>query len=257
VLLFSHVAAAGVAILRVASAAIVLLAWRRPRLRRGVRGWLLVAGFGAALASMNLAFYEAIDRIPVGTAVAIEFAGPVTVAALGSRRARDWLALVIAAAGVVLVADVHVSRGGTGVALALLAALFWALYIVLGHRVARAGDGVDALAVAMVIGALVISPLAAPSAAPAFHSVLLLGAVVGVGLLSSVVPYALDQVALQRMPRHRYALTLALLPATAAVVGTVVLGQLPTAGEAIGIVLVMASLALTQGAGQPAGERGR
>jgi inner membrane transporter RhtA len=232
--------------LRVASAAIVLLAWRRPMLRRPPRAWLLVAAFGAALAGMNLTFYLAIDRIPVGTAVAIEFAGPITVAALGSRRRRDFAALLVAAAGVVLVADVHVTHHAAGVAFALVAALLWSLYIVLGQRVALAGQGTDSLAIAMAIGAIVIAPLAASRAAPAFHDGLLLAAVLGVGLLSSVVPYAIDQLTLRRLPRHRFALTLAVFPATAAIVGSIVLGQLPSIGEVAGIALVCTAIALTQ-----------
>ena len=245
VLLFARVAASGVAWMRVLSAAVVLLAWRRPALRRGRRSWWLLVAFGTTLAAMNLCFYEAISRIPVGSAVAVEFAGPVTVAALGSRRRQDWLALGIAVAGVLLVADVHLSHRGEGVALAGLAGVLWAGYIVLGARVARAhGAGVDALALAMAAGALAIAPFGAVPAAKVFTNPPLLAAVIGVGLLSSVVPYGLDQVAMRRMPRHRYALTLALLPATAAVVGAVVLGQLPGGLELLGIALVMASLVI-------------
>jgi inner membrane transporter RhtA len=214
VLLFGRIDAAGVTLLRVASAALLLVAWRRPRLPAlGSRRWLLLAAFGAALAFMNLTFYLAIARIPVGTAVAIEFAGPVAVAAIGSRRALDWAALAIGVGGVALVAGTHYSHDSTGIALALLAAVCWAAYIVLGHRVA---------------------------------------AVIGIGLLSSVVPYALDQLTMRRLPRHRFALTLALLPATAAVIGSVVLGQTPSVEEVLGIVLVMAAILVTQGARQEA-----
>jgi inner membrane transporter RhtA len=251
VLLFGRIDAAGVTLLRVASAALLLVAWRRPRLPAlGSRRWLLLAAFGAALAFMNLAFYLAIARIPVGTAVAIEFAGPVAVAAIGSRRARDWAALAIGVGGVVLVAGTHYSHDSTGIALALLAAVCWAAYIVLGHRVAAAGGGFDSLALAMVLGTAAIAPLAAAKTAPAFGDPLLLAAVIGIGLLSSVVPYALDQLTMRRLPRHRFALTLALLPATAAVIGTVVLGQMPSVEEVFGIALVMAAILVTQGAPQ-------
>jgi inner membrane transporter RhtA len=258
VLLFDRVAAAGMALLRVASAAVVLLIWRRPKLERTPRQWPLIAAFGTSLALLNLTFYLAIARVPVGTAVAIEFAGPVAVAAFGSRRARDWLALTTGVAGVLLVADAHFSHHGAGVALALLAGVFWAAYIVLGHRVAGAGAGVDSLALAMLVGALAIAPFTAAKAGPAFSDPLLLAAALGVGLLSSVVPYAIDQFTLRRLARHRFALTLAVLPATAAVIGSIVLGQLPTVGEVCGIVLVMAAIVLTQGTQEPdpSGESG-
>lgn len=251
VLLFDRVAAAGVALLRVAGAALVLLIWRRPRFERTRRQWLLTAAFGIALALMNLTFYLAIARVPVGTAVAIEFAGPVAVAAFGSRRPRDWVALATGVAGVLLVADARLSHHGAGVALALLAGVFWAAYIVLGHRVAGAGGGVDSLALAMVVGALAIAPFSAAKAGPAFRDPLLLAAVLGVGLLSSVVPYAIDQFTLRRLARQRFALTLAVLPATAAVIGSIVLGQLPTLGEVFGIALVMAAIVLTQSTQAP------
>ena len=240
VLLFASVPAAGVAWLRVVSAAGVLGAWRRPR---GVWSPLVLA-FGTALAGMNLAFYLAIDRLPLGTAVAIEFLGPVAVAALGSRRPRDLAALGTALAGVLLVADVRLEGEPLGVALALLAGALWALYIVLGARVAAAGLGVDGLAAAMVLGAVAIAPLAAWQAADAFADPLLLGACLGVGLLSSVVPYGLDQLALRRIPRDRFALLLALLPATAVLVGAVVLGQTPKGTEAVGIALVVVAVSV-------------
>ncbi len=258
-LLFPHIDPGGVAALRVASAAVALVLWRRPTWTRSRREWALLGGFGVALAGMNLTFYLAIDRIPVGTAVAIEFAGPVTVAALGSRRRRDWLALAAAAAGVVLLSGAHIGHDAGGVAFAALAGVLWASYIVLGHRVAAradaTADGLDALASAMVVGAVAIAPVGIVSIAPALPDPALLAAAVGVGLMSSVVPYAIDQVTLRRMPRHRFALTLALLPATAAVVGSIVLGQLPTAVEAVGIALVTLSVALTSGALVPRGRR--
>src|ERR671916_871585 len=156
VLLFASVPAAGVAWLRVVAAAAVLVAWRQPWRTRWTGPRLgLVAAFGIALALMNLSFYLAIDRLPLGTAVAIEFAGPIAVAALGSRSRRDLLALVLAAAGVLALADVHLTGSPGGFALALAAGAFWAAYIVLGHRVA-ADPGMrprDGLALAMLIGA--------------------------------------------------------------------------------------------------------
>jgi inner membrane transporter RhtA len=247
VLLFDDVPAAGVAWLRVLVAAVALVAWRRPwRSTWTRRRAVLVALFGAALAGMNLSFYLAIDRLPLGTAVAIEFCGPIAVVALGSRTRRDLLALALAALGVLALADVHISGSPGGVGLAALSGAFWAAYIVLGHRVA-AEAGIrpqDGLAAAMALGAVAFAPALAPIAAPAFGDLGLLAACVAVGLSSSVVPYALEQVAMRRLARARFALLLALLPATAAIVGAVVLGQVPGPLEAAGIALVVAASGL-------------
>ena len=245
--LFASVTASGVAWLRVVSAAVVLVAWRRP----WRSAWTapqagLVAAFGAALALMNLCFYLAIARLPLGTAVAIEFTGPIAVAAMGSRTRRDAGALALAALGVLALADVHFSGEPAGVALALAAGAFWACYIVLGHRVAAA-PGIrpqDGLAAGMAVGALALAPALAGPATPALTDPALLAACIAVGLASSVVPYALEQLAMRRLPRARFALLLSLLPATAAVVGAIVLGQIPTLLEATGIALVVAASSL-------------
>jgi len=247
VLLFDRVPASGVAWLRVVSAAVALIAWRRPWLSSwNARRIGLVAAFGCTLGLMNLTFYLAIDRLPLGTAVAIEFAGPIAVAALGSRTRRDALALALAVAGVLLLADVHLAGEPAGVALALAAGVLWALYIVLGHRVAAepAIRPQDGLAAAMAIGAVVLAPALVSRAAPAFDDAALLAACLGVGLASSVVPYGLEQLAMRRLPRARFALLLSLLPATAAVMGAVILGQVPTVAEVVGIALVVVASSL-------------
>jgi inner membrane transporter RhtA len=241
VLLFASVPAAGVSWLRALSAAVALVAWRRPwRTRWTARRLALVGAFGTALACMNLAFYLAIDRLPLGTAVAIEFTGPVAVAALGSRTRRDLLALALAVAGVLLLADVHLSGEPLGVVLALLAGALWAAYIVLGHRVASdpAIRPQDGLATGMALGALVLAPFLVSEAVPGLTDAGLLAACIAVGISSSVVPYVLEQIAMRRLPRARFALLLALLPATAAIVGAIVLGQVPGVLEATGILLV-------------------
>jgi inner membrane transporter RhtA len=247
VLLFASVPAAGVAWLRVVAAAAVLVAWRRPWQTSWTapRLWL-TAAFGVALALMNLAFYLAIDRLPLGTAVAIEFVGPIAVAALGSRTRRDGAALALATAGVLALADVHLTGSPGGFALALAAGGLWALYVVLGHRVA-ADPGLrprDGLALAMAIGALVLAPALVTSAVPALVSPLLLAACLAVGVASSVVPYALEQIAMRRLPRARFALLLALLPATATGVGALILGQVPGRLESAGIALVVIAASL-------------
>lgn len=245
--LFADATPAGVAWLRCLGAAVVLLAWRRPG-RAAWRGRpLLLAGtFGVVTAGMNVLFYEAIHRLPLGTAVALEFAGPVAVAALGSRGRRDIAALLMVAAGVLLIADVQLSGQPLGVMFALLAAAAWAGYIVLGKRVALADSGVsgfDSLAVGFAVATVVLSPLALGTGrvwgAP---DLLLLG--IGVGVLSTVVPYTLDQVVLRRVGRASFALLLALLPVTATMIGLIVLGQVPSMMESLGILAVVIGVAL-------------
>ncbi len=250
VLLFAQVPPSGVAWLRLVGAAVVLASWRRPP-RAAWRGrrLLLTGAFGLVTALMNVAFYEAVARLPLGTAVAVEFVGPVAVAALGPRSARDRVALALVALGVVAIADVRLAGSPAGVAFALAAAALWAGYIVLGTRVSRTagapGDALDDLTVGFVVAAVVLSPLAA-LAAPALGDPTLLLLGVGVGVASSVVPYALDQVVLRRLGRARFALLLALLPLTATAIGLLVLGQLPTPIEAAGIAMVIVGVAATR-----------
>ncbi len=244
VLLFEKVPAAGVAWLRVVASAAVLVLWRRPWHTEWTAPRVkLVTAFGLVLAAMNVTFYLAIDRLPLGTAVAIEFCGPIAVAALGSRTRRDVAALALATIGVLALADVHLAGSPGGLAFAVAAGVAWAGYIVLGHRIA-ADEGIrpqDGLALGMAIGALGFAPALVVSAVPALVSPALLAACLAVGVLSSAVPYALEQVAMRRLARARFALLLALLPATAAIVGAVILGQVPGLVEAGGIALVVAA----------------
>jgi len=257
--LFAVVPAAGVAWLRLVVAAAVLLAWRRPwRLSWSRRELALVAAFGTALGLMNVTFYLAIDHLPLGTAVAIEFVGPVAVAAITGSGWRERSGIALAAVGVVLLAGVTLQAGGPqarlGLVAILAAATFWAAYILLGRRVAVAGDGVTRLSVAMAAGALVLAPFLASRGAPVLGSWSLVAAVVGVALLSSVVPYALDQVVLRRVSAATFAVLLALLPATAAVVGALVLRQWPHGLDVIGLLLVSAAIVLTSVGQRPAVE---
>nr|WP_214370818.1 EamA family transporter [Pseudonocardia sp. H11422] len=245
--LFDLLSPAAVAVLRIFGAALVLIGWRRPgRLAWRGRRLARAVAFGLATALMNIAFYEAIARLPLGTAVAIEFCGPVAVAALASRRPRDVAAVVLAAVGVLLIADVRWSGSPSGVLWALAAAAMWAAYIVLGKRVASGGNGVDDMAVGFAVAAVVLSPLLLVGgevfSVLADPTVLLLA--VGVGVLSSVVPYVLDQVVLRRVGQARFAVLLALLPATATVVGLIALGQVPGPVEAAGIAAVVVAVAL-------------
>jgi inner membrane transporter RhtA len=258
VFLFETTDPAAVAWLRAAAAAVALLAWRRPWRTRWTRRSIAAAGgFGVVTVAMNVTFFEAIARIPLGTAVAIEFLGPVAVAVLGSRRRRDLVAVLLAVVGVVLVAGVQLGVNLAGVGFALLAAALWAGYVLLGKRVADAGSGLDSLAVGMTVAAVVLAApllfaqLTSDASVFADPHVWALGAAVGV--LSTAVPYGLDQVVLRRMGRARFALLLALLPATAAVVGAVALAQRPTSAEVAGIALVMAALVVSAERGDTVG----
>jgi inner membrane transporter RhtA len=249
VLLFAHVEVLGVAWLRIASAALIFAAWRKPWrafAALDVRGRRLLVAWGAVLAVMNCVFYSAIDRLPLGTVAAIEFLPVIVLAAIGMRTGRNLVALAMAVAGVYLLTDVVLAGEPLGVALAAVNALLFALYIVLGARVAErgAGAGIDGLAAAMLIAALVVTPIGGWAVAPALTDPVAIAAGVGVGVSSSVIPYVCDQLALARMSRATYALMVSLLPATATVIGIIVLGQLPTAVEIAGVALVVSAVAL-------------
>lgn len=255
--LFDVLPAPAVAWLRIVLAAVLLLAWRRPWRRRWTArelGW--AAAFGICLAGMNIAFYVAIVHLPLGTAVAIEFVGPVVVAAVVGRGWRERWGIVLAAAGVVLLAGATLRVGGPGAGVGLVAVLvaaaLWAGYVVLGRRAALGGDGVTTLAVAMAFGAVVFAPFLLVPSAPVLGSWSLVGAVLVVAALSSVVPYALDQVVLRRVGAAVFAVLLALLPATATVVGAVVLRQLPGPLDLVGLALVSGAIALTARRPRPA-----
>ena len=197
--------------------------------------------FGLVTIGMNIAIYEAISRIPLGTAVAIEFLGPTAVAALGSRRRRDLAAVGLASAGVLLLAGVEFDANLTGVLFALVSAAMWAGYILVGKRVADTGDGLDSLAVGMSLAAVVLAPAILVPQARIDASVFadsrtwLLG--LCIGLLSTAIPYALDQLVLVQIGSAKFALLLALLPVTATLIGVVVLRQIPTLLEITGIAL--------------------
>src|SRR3954467_7286587 len=198
VLLFARIDALGVAWLRIASAAVVFAAWRRPwrmatRLDRSGRRLLLA--WGAVLAVMNCCFYLAIDRLPLGTVAAIEFLPVIVLAALGARTARNIVALVLAVAGVYVLTGVHLAGHPIGLAFAFANAVLFAAYIVLADRATTLG-GVDALALAMLAAAVAVTPVAGAAAAPALGDPAALLAGAGVGLSSSVLPYVTDQLAL-------------------------------------------------------------
>jgi inner membrane transporter RhtA len=250
VLLFARVPVLGVAWLRIASAALVFALWRRPW--RALREPLVLA-WGATLAAMNCCFYEAIARLPLGTVAAIEFLPVIALAALGTRSARNSLALALAVGGVALLSDVQLSGSPLGFAFALANAALFALYIVLAHRASRhrAMTGLSGLGAAMLVAFVLVTPAGGWQVLPVLGTPLVLLAGVGVGISSSVIPYVTDQLAMARLSRATYSLMVALLPATAVVVGVIVLGQVPGPAELLAVALVIAGVAVHQDAGAP------
>ncbi len=249
VLLFARVEPLGVAWLRIASAAAVFALWRRPW--RALTGsgrtvWPLVGSLGAVLAVMNACFYLAIDRLPLGTVAAIEFLPVIVLAALGARSRRNLAALALAVAGVYALVDVRIAGQPLGIAFAFANAVLFAGYIVLAHRVARCREltRIDGLAAAMLVAVVIVTPIGGAGVAPALLDPVALAAGVGVGVASSVIPYVFDQLAMARLSRATYSLMVSLLPATATVIGIVVLAQIPNLIEVAGVALVVCGVAL-------------
>jgi inner membrane transporter RhtA len=252
VLLFARVDVLGVAWLRIASAAIVFAIWRKPwriwgnldtHARYTVAAWALV------LAVMNSCFYVAIDRLPLSTVAAIEFVGPIALAVLGVRSRRNAAALVLAVIGVYLLTDIRIVGEPIGFAFAFANAALFTMYIVLGHRAAGRGaaSGIDVLGLSMLMAAVVATPLGLWDGGTAIFDFVAISAGVGVGVSSSVIPYVSDQLALARLSRATYALFVSLLPATATVIGVVVLRQIPSLVELAGVGLVVLGVAVHQG----------
>lgn len=249
VLLFTRLEVAGVAWLRIAAAAIVLCLWRRPwrlapQLSRS--HIVLLAGMGLTMAVMNLVFYYAIGRIPLAVVSAIECLGPVGLAAWGARSLRNAVAVSVAATGAMLLTGARLVGDPMGVAFAFANAALFTGYIVLGHRLVResVGHPIDRLAIAMAFALVFVTPMGLLAVAPALRDARLLAAAIGVGICSSVIPYICDQRAMARLPRSSFALLLLMIPATAALIGALVLRQFPSLNEMIGIVLIVGALAL-------------
>ena len=239
--LFDELGPAGAAFLRLAFAAIILWAIWRPRLAGDLR---LAGAFGVALGLMNWSFYEAIDRIPLAVAVTIEFAGPLLVAVIGSRRPLDVVWVALAAAGIVLL----VGPGGgsvdpVGVGFALVAAVCWMAYIYLSKRTGAAFPGGSGLAIAMAVGALIVLPAGVIQADGALVEPDLLGSALVVALLSSVLPYSLELEALRRLPEAVFGVLMSLDPAIAALVGFVALDQDLGARDLVAIAMVVVASA--------------
>src|SRR5947199_2690308 len=247
VLLFARVDVLGVAWLRIASAAVVFAVWKRPwRLFAGLetRERRTVIALGFVLAIMNVCFYLAIDRLPLATVGTIEFLGPIALAAFGVRTMRNLSALLLACGGVFLLTSVRISGEPIGYIFAFANCALFVFYILLGHRIAATGGraGIERLAMAMVIASIVVTPIGLRSATGALLDPKILLAGAGVGICSSVIPYICDQFAMARLSKATFALMLSLLPATACLVGIVVLRQVPSLSELTGVGAVIAGV---------------
>ena len=255
-LLFGRVDVLGVTWLRIASAAAVFAAWRRPwRLWRSMsrETRFTLVQLGVVLAAMNALFYLAIARLPLGTVGAIEFLGPLGLAALGVRSRRNVLALGLAVGGVYLLTDIRIAGEPLGFVFAFANAALFVAYVVLGHRISEreGGAGIDRLGLAMLAAAVAITPVGFAGALPTLLEPALLLAGIGVGICSSVIPYVTDQLAMARLDRSTFALMLSILPATAALIGALVLGQIPSSVEVVGVVLVVFGVAVHEMAEEP------
>jgi inner membrane transporter RhtA len=254
--LFGRVGPAGTVFMRGAFAALILLAVAHRDVRRLTRADLRdVFLFGVTLAAMNLCFYEAIDRLPLGVAVTFEFSGPLAVAVFGSRRRKDLIWAALAGAGIVLLSG---DFGGAsidllGAVLALAAGAFWAAYILLSARIGGRSEGLGGLAVAMAISGLVLAPFGLAQGAAEMGSASVLARGLAVGVLSSAFPYALEIEALRRLPNAVFGVMMSLEPAVAALVGYVALSQGLNWSEAVAIALVVtASAGALRSAATPA-----
>ncbi|GAB2504173.1 EamA family transporter [Corynebacterium atrinae] len=239
-----------VAWFRISSAAVILLVLVRP----GVRAFLgrdgaQAAIYGIATMGMNMSFYEAIARLPLGTAVAVEFLGPVLVAAIGSRSIRDWLGLLLATIGVVVISGAVWSTSALGLFFALLAGGLWAVYIVVGSRVVGGtANPRKSMTVGFSIAAVIALPLivALWPDDVAMPGTQLLGLALGLGVLSAIIPYSLDQVVMKMAGPSYFALLQALLPVVAALLGAIALQQWLSGAELVGIALVVAAVAIVR-----------
>lgn len=246
------IGAGGSVVLRLLFASALLLVFVRPRWRgHSRRAWLTVIAFGVALGLMNFTFYSSLAHLPIGVAVTIEFIGPLSLAAALSRRWLDAVAVAAAAAGVVLISEAlstpFADLEKTGIALALLAGAFWAAYIVLAGRTGGEFPKLEGLALAMVVATVVTLPLGITSA-PTWSPDILLKAF-GIAVLSSVLPYSLELLALRRLSAKVFGILLSLEPAFAALAGLLVLGQVLSPTQVVGMALVVAASTLVLGLG--------
>ncbi|MEV5729044.1 MULTISPECIES: EamA family transporter [Streptomyces] len=247
--LFGAVGSFGTVALRLLFAAAVLMLLWRPTLRMSRRAWTVVVGYGVILALMNLCFYLALERIPLGIAVTIEFLGPLTVALAGSRRWLDAFWALLAAGGVVLLMGGRGDLDLVGFLFALAAGTFWGLYILVGAALGRHTTEGNGLALGMAVAALVAVPFGVAESGTALIQPWVLAAGLGVALLSSVIPYSLDLEALRRMPPRVFGILMSLEPAMAALIGLIVLQESLHWSQWLAVLCVVAASAgATRGA---------
>ncbi|MFC6713894.1 EamA family transporter [Branchiibius cervicis] len=247
------VGAAGSVALRLAIGALIMLAVARPRWSgRSRRDWLAVTAYAAALGCMNLSFYGSLERLPIGVAVTIEFVGPLVLSAVLSRRPRDAIAVAAAGVGVVLISGALTTPWAeldlVGIALALAAGGFWALYILTSGWTGARFERLDGLTIAMCLASVVVVPLGVLSAGSSLlhPEALLKGA--GIAILSSVLPYSFELLALRRLSPQVFGILLSLEPAAAALAGLIVLHQRLTPVQLVGMAMVVsASVAVLTG----------
>jgi inner membrane transporter RhtA len=212
--------------LRLITSAVILLLVARPRLTgHSGRDWLIVLGFGVSLLVMNWAIYQSFARIPLGIAVTIEFLGPLTVAVIGSRRLTDLIWVALAGMGVALLGLSRATLTLAGVGFALLAALGWAFYILLSAQTGRRWPGISGVAIASMVGAIVLAPPAIVEAGSQMLNPTILALGFAIGLLSSVIPYSFELIALRRIPPRVFSILMSLEPAAAALAAMIVLGE--------------------------------
>ena len=246
--LFDDLSPATIAWIRVLSAGLILclLSLRHRHARWTPRELAWASAFGVATALMNMFFYLALDYLPLGKGVTIEFIGPIAVAALMTRSVRNTYALILATIGVLVLGGVELGNEPLGLLFILLASAMWAGYIVIGSRVALNDRGVAGLAIGLVVGGIVIAPIASADASTAFATPLILFSCILIGLLSNVIGYGIDQTTLRRIPIRRFSVMLALLPVTAAVFGFIFLNQTPTVLDLTGMAFVLIGVAIQE-----------
>lgn len=252
--LVPEIGAGGSVLLRISISALILVPLARPRVRGLSRqAWMTVLAFGTALGLMNWSFYGSLAHLPLGVAVTVEFLGPLVLTTVLSRRLLDFVAVVAAGAGVLLISEaltVPLSElSWVGLLLAATAGAFWAAYILLSGRTGREFERLDGLAMALVVSTVVVLPAGLPSAASWTGEHVLKG--IGLAVLSSLLPYSLELLALRRLAANVFGILLSLEPAVAALAGLVVLGQRLDPLQVVGLVLVVLASAIVMGLKRP------
>ncbi|MFV8322816.1 EamA family transporter [Flavobacterium sp. LB3P21] len=239
--LFPAIGAAGTASLRIGISALILLAVYRPNLKKiTVEQWKLVIPYGLSLGAMNLIFYLSIERIPIGLAVTLEFIGPLLVAVLGSKRTIDFFWVLLAAAGIVLIAPW--SNNGLdilGVVFALLAGALWAAYIILGGKISKIMKGGDAVTIGMLFASILIVPFGILGNGLSNLTPQLLGLGVALALLSSAIPFTLEMKALGQLPARTFSILMSLEPAAASICAFIFLQEYLTFNEILAVIFVV------------------